>query len=185
MALELELIAPTVIYKIEDTEKQTLLQMDENVTVASLDSELERKRKDKPLSMWLILLGHISIFIAFIILLISRFIIMYQYPNAIYLEFHLQLSEIEELTPDTTDTYQVKNFDTLYPIITMRYTSCNINDQRLEPQSYQDSVYGHPLAIWMETIADYGMVCVMCCFGVFLYKLTGLFLSQFGLYVVH
>ena len=79
---------------------------------------------------------------------------MYQYPDAIYLEFQSQLS-------DSTDTYQVRNFDTIYPIITMRYTSCNINDQTIEPQSYQNDMFGQSLAIWIECIVYYGMVCVV------------------------
>ena len=128
--------------------------MEEYLTIASLDCELERKRKDKPLPTWLISFGLISIFIAFIILLISRFIIMYQYPDAIYLEFHLQLSERYIAS---------ENSYTIYPIITMRYTSCNINT----------GVYGQSLAIWIDSIAYYGMVCIMCFSGVFSYELTG------------
>ena len=69
IAFELELIAPTATYEIDDTEKQTSLQMEENVTAASLSSESERKRNDKHLPIWLNLVGHIGILIAFIILI--------------------------------------------------------------------------------------------------------------------
>ena len=132
---------------IYDTAKYTSMNKDECTT------------SDSPTS---ILLGCICSFISFIVLLICRFIIMYGYPDTMYIQFHLNLSGMDPLTPDTTTTYQVRTFDEIDPIITMRYTSCDINDEtQLIEDSYQDHPYGQSLMNWMEAISHYGQVCTV------------------------
>ena len=108
----------------------------------SSNTHRDRNITTKDIGSLIMILGSLCLLTAFILLLFARIIINNRYPDTEYIQYHLQLSQIEFITSELDDTDdRTQRSSVIYRVITMSYSLCDIDDQAIDAQSYQSITY--------------------------------------------